>query len=223
MKKIYTALLCIVSLNGLTQTPKWFVSFATGFNVGGPSVSIKSEMKNQGFDDKSEFNFFGWTGTSEYPYKSQEPSLLLRFGKQISEKKLIYFVIGRLDKATVKGFRNDGYSDLLGLFGSSSGPRPYINYSLYQLTAGYLYTNAKSRIKLGVGPSVYLLNYKDELTESNSFTAGAAATAIFPLRKAKRKLGFDFIIEANLAPPVKIESRHNEEVNQFKMKSANMV
>src|SRR5688572_384843 len=114
MKKIFTALFCIVSLNGLAQTPKWFVSFATGFNIGGPSISIKNQMKDQGFDDDSDFNFFGWTGTSEYPYKSQDPSLLLRVGKQISEKKSIYFVIGRLDKATVKGFKDEGYSNLWG-------------------------------------------------------------------------------------------------------------
>ena len=81
----------------------------------------------------------------------------------------------------------------------------------------------KSRIQLGIGPSLYMLNYSDELTENNSFTAGATGTAIFPLRKAKRKMGFELIIEANLAPPVKLESRQNEEVYHFKMKSANMV
>ena len=223
MKKLFSLLLCVLSLTGFAQNSKWFVSFATGFNIGGPSVSIKNQMKDQGFDDDSDFNFFGWTGTSEYPYKSQEPSLLLRVGKQISEKKSIYFVAGRLDKATVQGFKNEGYSNLFGFLGSSSGPSPKISYSLYQFTAGYLYNMPKSRIQLGIGPSLYMLNYSDELTENNSFTAGATGTAIFPLRKAKRKMGFELIIEANLAPPVKLESRQNEEVYHFKMKSANMV
>jgi hypothetical protein len=222
MKKIITALFCIISLNSFSQTPKWFVSFATGVNIGGPSVSIKSQMKKQGFDDESSFNFFGWTGTDKHPYKSQDLSLLLRFGKQITDNKTIYFVIGRLDKAKVEGFKNKGYTNLI-FIGSSSGPNPYISYSLYQLTGGYMYTNPKSRVKLGIGPSVYMMDFTDGYEKDRSFTAGVTGTARFPLRKEKRQLGFEFIVETNLAAPIKLESNQGDATDPFKMKSANMI
>jgi hypothetical protein len=223
MKKLITALFCFLSLHGFTQTPKWFVSLETGFNMGGPSFSIKSQMCKQDFDEGISGGYFSQLGPSKYPLKFQQPSILLKAGKQISEMKSVYILIGRLDKSRIQGNATDvrfesGIRN--SLFFESN---PEISYSIYQLAAGYLYTNPKSRTQLGIGPSVYLLNFTDGSEEGTSFTAGLSATSRTLLSKLAKAVRLEFIMEFNLAPPVKMEINMAGFADKFKMKSANMI
>lgn len=221
MKKLFTALFCIISLNGLTQTPKWFVSVATGLNIGGPSISIQSQMKQQGYNDEVTYIWFGG-GTTKYPIKNPIPSLLLTGGKQISEKKSLFFVVGLLDKATVIGrYANDinGYVNNSPDFELN----PEIRYSIYQVAGGFMYTNPKSRTKIGIGPSFYLINFTHGAEKGTGFTAGITATSRTPFKKKIKPVRLEFITAINLAPPVKMEINQGKNANHFKMKSANMI
>ena len=92
MKKFYTAALCIISLQSFSQASKWFVSLYAGLPVGGPAASIKHQMTVQGFNQTGSSNFFGFESTTDYPHKTWDAALLVRFGKKITERRSIYFV-----------------------------------------------------------------------------------------------------------------------------------
>lgn len=148
------------------------------------------------------------------PGKRKSPSLLLSFGKKLKEHRYIYFVIGCADKGQV-----EGYKDL----GSILESYATIHYSVYQFTAGYLYTIGKSRIKLGGGPSLLMLKYTAGSEQSQtSFVPGLTLSGRFPLGKEKRLIGVDFILEANLAPPAKIEMQEKSD-NGFHITKADMI
>jgi hypothetical protein len=228
MKKLFSAILCVVSLNAFSQASKWFVTFAAGGTVGGPSASIKNQMKKQGFDDTGTSNFLGWTNTTHYPDKAQEPSLLVTFGIKQNEHRSLYFTIGRLEKSEVRGLRNTGYSDFLGIFGGSDGPMPIVKYTTYQLTAGYMYSFTKSSAKLGVGPSLFFLNYASGMgytfgETKTTIVPGVTGSARLPFGKEKKMFGMELFAEINLAPPVKLSTNEGPAKDQFHMKSANMV
>jgi hypothetical protein len=228
MKKLFSAILCVVSLNAFSQASKWFVTVSVGGTVCGPAASIKNQMKKQGFDDTGTSNFLGWTSTTDYPDKMQDPSLLVTFGIKQNNHRTLYFTLGQLEKSEVWGLRNTGYSDFLGIIGGSDGPTPVVKYTTYQLTAGYMYSFAKSRVKLGVGPSLFFVKYASGMSYTVGETKttvmpGVSGSARLPLGKEKKMFGVELFVETNIAPPVKMDVDEHKAEYQFQMKSANMI
>jgi hypothetical protein len=225
MKKLFSAMLIIINLNCFAQANKWFVSFTAAPSFGGPSASLKSQMKAQGYGDQAEstFNLFG-SGSASYP-RGGSVALLLRGGKKVADYKSIYFVAGISEKATIEGFHAQGWSDgFFGLFAGTYGEYVSVSYTTYQLTAGYMYSFSNSRAKLGFGPSVYLLSYSSSANytdkeDHSSLVPGASFTARLPFGKEKKLFGVEFVFEGNMAPPVQMKSDHTD---GFQPKHANM-
>jgi len=225
MKKLFSAILVIINLNCFAQPKNWFVSFSIDPAFGGPSASLKSQMKAQGYGDHAEstFNLFG-SGSASYP-RGGSIALLASGGKKITDRKSIYFVAGISEKATIEGFHAQGWSDgFLGLFAGTYGQHVAISYTTYQLTAGYMYSFSNSRAKLGFGPSVYILSYGTsmdyhEKDNHTSIIPGASFTARLPFGKEKKLFGVELVFEGNMAPPIQMKSDHTD---GFQPKKANM-
>ena len=225
MKKLFFAMLVIINLNCFAQANKWFVSFSVAPAFGGPSASLKTQMKAQGYGDQAEstFNLFG-SGNTSYP-RGGSVALLMRGGKKITDRKSIYFVAGISEKATIEGFHAQGWSDgFFGLFAGTYGQHISVKYTTYQLTAGYMYSFSNSKAKLGFGPSVYILSYGTSVNYSDkenhtSLVPGASFTARLPFGKEKRLFGVEFVFEGNMAPPVQMKS---DRTDGFQPKHANM-
>lgn len=225
MKKLFSAMLIVINLNCFAQTKNWFVSFSVAPAIGGPSASLKSQMKAQGYGDNAESTFviFG-DGTTTYP-RGGAMALLATGGKKISDHKSIYFVAGISQKATVEGFNAQGWSDgFFGLFAGTYGNHVSVSYNTYQLGTGYMYSFPKSRTSLGFGPAVYLFNYG--ISENyapkekhSSIVPGASFNARIPFGKERKLFGVEFVINGNIAPSVKMKSDHTE---GFQPKNANM-
>lgn len=225
MKKLFVIMLAVINLNCFAQPKNWFVSFSITPAFGGPSASLKSQMKRQGYGDQAEstFHLFG-SGTTSYP-TGGSVAFLARGGKRITDHKSIYFVAGVAEKATIEGFHAQGWSDgFLGLFAGTYGDYVSVSYTTYQLTAGYMYSFSNTRVKIGFGPSIYILNYG---TSSNyeaknnhtSLVPGASFTSRLPIGKEKKLFGVELIFEGNMAPPVKMKSDHT---GSFQPRNANM-
>jgi hypothetical protein len=226
MKKLFSALLVVININCFAQANQWFVSFTTAPSLGGPAASIKSQMRNQGYGDKSESNFviFG-SGTTNYP-RGGAIAMLATGGKRISDRKSIYFVAGIAEKATVEGFDARGYTNgFFGLFAGTTGDYVALKYTTYQLTAGYMYSSSKSKIKFGFGPSVYLFSYGiasnyDAQENHSAVVPGGAFNLRVPFGKERKLVGVELVFNSNIAPPVKLKSDHS---SGFQPKNANMV
>lgn len=218
-------MLVVVNLNCIAQSKDWFMSFSIAPAFGGPSSSLKSQMRAQGYGDQSEstFNIFG-SGNTSYP-RGGSVAFLARGGKKINNHKSIYFVAGISEKATIEGFHAQGWSDgFFGLFAGTYGEHVSVTYTTYQLTAGYMYSFPDTRAKIGFGPSIYILNYGSDInytTKDNhtAFVPGASFTARLPLGKEKKLFGVELFVEGNAAPPVKMKSEHSD---GFQPKNANM-
>ena len=218
-------MLMVINLNCFAQTNKWFVSFSIAPAFGGPSASLKSQMRAQGYGDDSEstFQIFG-SGTTSYP-RGGSVAYLLTGGKKISDRKSIYFVAGISQKGTVEGFHSQGWSDgFFGLFAGTYGQHVTVNYTTYQLTTGYMYSFPNSRARLGFGPSVYILNYGTSIdyTQKDNHTSlvpGASFNARLPFGKERKLFGVELVFEGNVAPPAQMKSDHTD---GFQPKNANM-
>lgn len=207
-------MLLIINLNCFAQANKWFVSISATPTIGGPSTSIKNQMVQQGFNETSSFDFLGWSGNTQYPIVIKDISLLIRVGKKISDRRSIYFVAGQTAAGKVEGFKNEGYSYLY-IFGSSYGQRIDIDYRVYQLTAGYLYSFPNTTAKIGIGPSVFVCNYAitknyTNKEEHTSLMPGATFTTRIPLGKEKKLFGVELVVEGNVAPPIKMKNDTRE-------------
>jgi hypothetical protein len=225
MKKFFSAIFIVISLNCFAQANKWFVSFTAAPSLGGPAASLKHQMKAQGYGDQSESSFviFG-SGTTKYP-RGGAVALLASGGKKIADRRSIYFVAGLSEKATIEGFDEQGYSNgLFGLFAGSYGRHTSVSYTTYQFTAGYMYSFPNSRTKLGFGPSVYLLRYGisenfSPKEKHSSIVPGVAFNTRIPFGKQRKLIGLELVFNGNMAPPVKMKSGSKE---GFQPKNANM-
>ena len=224
MKKSFYTFVLIISCTSLFgQSKKWFFSLNPGINIGGPSASIRHQMKVQGFDQTSSYNFFGWAGTTDYPRVVKHLSFLVRGGYSVNAHKSIYFVAGLSSKGTVSGFKGTGYADLFFISGST-GIMPEVAYNLYQLTGGYQYQSAKSRAKLGLGPSLFFYNYSiDRGPKRTSLMPGASFSGRFPFGREKRLFGIDLLLETNIAPPVKMKDNEKATETGYKPGKANLI
>jgi hypothetical protein len=223
MKKIILIFGLLTQLSALCQAKKWFASISTGGSVGGPSASLKNQMIKQGFNQSGTYNFLGLTGTTEYPEKYLSGYFLVRFGKLLKERKSVFFIAGLSEKGEVTGFKNQGYVDFLGILGGSSGPRPIVNYSIYQASAGYQYDAIKTRAKLGLGPSLFLMNY--QMNEENARSVllpGIILTGRFPLGRERKLVGLELVLDTRLAPPANMKSDVKESPDTFVPGKVNM-
>lgn len=216
MKKFFSALLLVFNLSCFSQNPKWFVSFSAAPILGGPAMSLKSQMRTQNFDDQSETTFVIYgDGTTSYP-RGNATSILVRGGKSIDARKSLYFIVGVAGKAHVEGYRKDGWSNgIFGLFAGTVGQSVSIRYSIYQATAGFMYPISGSRSKFGFGPSVYIFNYTTfnnylKTGHHTSVVPGATFTLKVPLGKERRLFGIDLLLDGNLALPAKVKSGTND-------------
>lgn len=226
MKKLLSAILIVVNLNCFGQASKWFVSVSATPTIGGPSTSIKHQMVVQGFDQTSDGNFLGWSWTTHYPKVSKSASVLLRGGKKMDNHRSIYFVAGLSAKGTVDGFRDQGYSSFFGIISGSYGEMVSVDYNVYQLTAGYLYSFTNTRAKIGFGPSVFLLDYSVSENYTNkqnhsSVMPGASFTTRIPLGKEKKLFGVELVFEGSVAPPAKMKAQKTE--SGFQVRNANLI
>lgn len=226
MKKLLAVMLVVINISCFAQANKWFVSFSSTPTIGGPSASMKNQMTKQGFNETSSFSFLGWSANTEYPVAVKDVSLLIRAGKKISDRRSIYFVAGQTTGGSVSGFKNEGYSDFLGIFSGSYGQHVEIDYNIYQLTAGYLYSFPNTRTKIGIGPSVFVYNYDIIENYSNrkkhiSVMPGATFTARIPLGREKKLFGVELVFEGNAAPPVKMKGNTGE--TDFQPGNANLL
>lgn len=225
MKKLSAMLLVIINLNCFGQASKWFVSFSIAPVFGGPTASLKSQMRAQGYGDHdiSTITILG-SGDVSYP-KGRSVSFLARGGKKIADRKSIYFVAGISEQATVEGFHSEGWTDgFWGLFGGTYGKHVSVAYTTYQVTTGYMYSFPNSRAKLGFGPSIYILNYGTSVNYAkkdnhSSLVPGASFTARIPFGKEKNLFGIELVFEGNMAPPVKMKC---DQADGFQPGNANM-
>ncbi len=216
MKKFFSAIFLVFNLSCFSQNSKWFVSFSAAPVIGGPAMSLKSEMRNQNFDDRSETTFVIYgNGITNYP-RGSATSILVRGGKSIDARKSLYFIVGVAEKAHVEGYRKDGWSNgIFGLFAGTVGQSVSIKYNIYQATAGFMYPISDSKVKFGFGASAYIFSYSTfhqyiKAGNHTSVVPGAAFTLRAPLGKEKRLFGIDFLLDANLALPVKMKTAVNE-------------
>jgi len=221
MKKLICFIACFSTVSAVAQEEKWFFSFSVGAGLGGPSASIKNKMRDQGFNETSSFDFLGFSSTTDYPIKHSDLSFHLRFGIRLNKLRSLYFILGQTDKGEVTGFKNQGYSSFLGIFGGSDGPRPTVTYTVYQVTGGYMY-HTSSQIKLGLGPSLFIVPYSDNTESKTSVMPGVSLTARLPLGKGKKLFGLEVFCDANLAPPVTMNVT-GKTAEGFEMKKANLI
>jgi hypothetical protein len=226
MKKILLPLLLIINITMFGQSKNWFLSFSVAPTIGGPTNSIKNQLIQQGYNEASYFNFLGLEGKAEYPITAKSASLLVRGGRKISDRKSFYFTTGLSAKGSAEGFKNQGYTDFLGIFGGSYGGYIQVHYNVYQLTGGYLYSFPKSRVKIGFGPSIFL--YQSSVSENStnkqqntSFVPGASGIVRLPIGKEKRLFGVELFFEGNIAPPAKSKAAKTE--SGFQAGNVNMM
>jgi hypothetical protein len=214
MKKFFSFILVIININCFAQANRWFVSLSTTSTIGGPSASLKAQMVDQNFNQTDETSFLGIEFSTKYPIVTKDGALLLRGGYKLDDRKGLYFVAGRSAKGSVEGFKKEGYSDFW-FIGGSYGQNIEIDYTTYQVTAGYLYSFPNTRFKAGFGPSLFLLNYSTTENYTNkqshsSLVPGATGTARIPLGKEKRLFGVELVFEGNAALPVKMKGDFKE-------------
>lgn len=221
MKKFLTAALLLINFSANSQNNKWFVSVSTGYVFGGPGPSLKKQMSEKGFgDDKITYaSFSNSSSKSSYPKKSTDGNFLIRGGKKMNDKRSLYFCIGKVNTEEVEGFKRiDNTGALAGSVGQMAG----IKYTIWQLTAGVMYSKNK-KTKLALGPSAFIINYNLNSGDNQTkLIPGASFTGRFPLGKEKKPLGIDFMIDINLAPPVKMDVK-SPGIDAFQPGAANMI
>ncbi|HWJ89672.1 MAG TPA: hypothetical protein VNR87_01090 [Flavisolibacter sp.] len=228
MKQLLTALIILVSLNALSQkASRWFLSVASGPSFGGPMPSIRHQIEKQNFNQMSQGNFLGLEWSTQYPKVTRGGTFLVKAGKNISAYKSV-FVSGGLSAAgEARGFRSSGTYSTFLFFGGTDGAWVDIDYRVLQFAAGYQYAFQRTRAKLAVAPAAYVLRYAisdvySEKLDQTSIVPGVSGSLRMPLGKEKKLVGFDLLIEADLAPPAKMKNK-NAETTSFKPGSVNMI
>lgn len=225
MKKLVLLLVLVhTAIFTFSQNNKWFISLSSNRNFGGPAGSFKKQINSQGFNGVSESNIFGLRFTTQYPIADKLPNLVLHGGRKLKGNKSLYFIAGIVDAANVEGYKRTGYQDM-GIIGGSVGKRVSITSNLYQVSVGYMYSG-NSRVKWGIAPSLFLLNYNimnDSLSsQGTAVTGGITFTGRLPLGRERRLVGVDLYTELNLAPPVKPHASRSD-AKDFNPGAANLV
>jgi hypothetical protein len=165
MKKAFILLIMMVAVAGTAaaQGSKWFVSVATGAPYGGPGASMKKNFRRDGLDGTESFAVLFFGGTTKYPVNMWNPSLLLKFGKRLSEKRSWFAVAGLSSSGEAEGYKRNGETGLLfPIFYSTSGTHVTVKYQVLQFGAGYQYhyANADYGNDNGFGENHYHLEQR---------------------------------------------------------------
>lgn len=179
-----TTMFLLISFTSVAQTSKWFVTAGSGYTVGGPANSLKNKMSRAGWDDREDGLVFFFSYSVDYPTKTQYLPLMISAGKKLKENKSLFFTAGLADKGSVEGFKKEGDEYFL-VIGGSYGRYISVDYQEWQLSCGYQYSFPNTRVKLGFGPSLILLNSKETAADSstskhNSITPGVVGNAPCP-------------------------------------------
>jgi hypothetical protein len=203
MKKIFLSILCSLFCCAVlnAQTAKWFAGIATGYPIGGPSSSLKSDMKDQGFDQMGSFDILG---SGDYPVAVYIPPLLIMAGRQISEFGSLYMIAGQAASAKVEGYNGN---DLVN-----------VHFSVLQTTLGYQFTLRNSHTKLGIGPSLFIFKYYPDnygqppVPTVSETRPGGSFMMRLPFGQEKKLFGVELFFEMNMAPSAHVADVH-ESVN----------
>ena len=212
MKKLFFAAAFFISAAGaFAQTTDWYVSVSIGPGWGGPQGSLKNKFEKTGFNQTSEFSFFGLGSNTSYPIVYRGVPVLVRAGKKLKGKKSIYVVAGTSAAAEVSGYKREG--SFGGVIAGTFGTHINMNYKVTQIAAGLENSMPKSRIKLGYAPGAFLLRYHNTPGVSNpkkttSVVPGLALTGRLPLGREKNNVGVELVADINLAPPATIKEQY---------------
>jgi len=192
MKKILLLAFAIsFSLVTEAQTAKWFVTFSTGFQIAGPSSSLKKYMNDNGFNVSSQT----FLGPADYPTTTPGLAFLAMLGGQVGKNRSLYILLGMPWNGEVSGF--DGHQS------------NNVKYHVYQFGGGYQFSSSNSRSSVGAGPSLFILQSgknnhtygNNELTEKHTAVKpGLTITGRTALGKGRKLLGLELFAELNVAP-----------------------
>src|SRR5215218_2700885 len=140
MKKATFLLLATLTaaLATYAQPSKWFVSVSSGVPFGGPAKSIKNNMVKNGLDQTSNVIFFFMDFSTAYPHSLQNPPLLFKLGKRMTDKRSLYIVAGVSNSGEAVGNKIISYGgngDLYPIFGGTNDLIVDVRYKLFQLGA----------------------------------------------------------------------------------------
>lgn len=203
MKKILVLLICFFSLlAGLKaqtniETSKWFVSFSTGFCIGGPVSSIDNALTDQNFNG----SYNGWFGPVSYPITTNKQPLLFMFGTRITKYGSLYMVVGQ-----PTGGKAEGYNGVSIVS---------FDYHVLQFTLGYQFSFPDTRFKVGIGPSLFIFkntpeaDYQSVSAQSSTIPGGTINVRV-PFGKEKKLFGVELFFQMNLAPSAKLGEIQNQ-------------
>lgn len=219
MKKLTLLSALLLTVFCAIAQKAWFVSVVPGMGIGGPMGSIKKNMEKNNFNQRSsDVDFFGiqFEG-SDYPQISHGIAILVKAGKKITDNRTVYVEAGIANRGEITGNRNTGYSET----------RLPITYKVLQFTAACQFSHPGHGAKLGIGPSLYLFQYKAGYEGVNQKTyssavPGVASMVRLPLGREKKLIGIEFVLEANLAPPAHMEKIVVETPNYFTLPKSNV-
>ncbi|MGN6249884.1 MAG: hypothetical protein ACTHNG_16145 [Ginsengibacter sp.] len=215
-KRLLTACLLCVSLSMYAQTSKWFVTFTVGYQLAGPSGSIKKSQTENRYNVPETIVFFS-SGPQTFPYVSHSLSLLGMVGKKISNRASVYLLFGLPGAAEVHGYD--------GRFGNN------IKYQVYQFTAGYQLSFSNSRSKIGAGPTIFFLqsgkNNHDQpgnkITDNHSAVKpGVSFMGRVPFGKGRKLVGLELFGQLNVSSRATFED-YNSYYNRSEAYNMNMV
>jgi hypothetical protein len=200
MKLIFFLLISTFSsLYSFCQADKFFASFSTSIGFGGPHPDVHTAIMAAGYSD------------GDTPGSIYAPSLLLKAGMKIYKCHSLYLVFGQYDQAVVSGYKKLSYP------ATGNIPVYYweginVNLKTMQYGVGYQFEFSKSKWKLGVGPSVLVLDYKESkaertVTTSREITTGASFSARIPFGDGNKPFGVEFVADLTLAPSVDLYSK----------------
>jgi hypothetical protein len=202
MRKSFTMLLTILSFHSFAQNKNWEISFSSQINFGGPAASLRTQMRQQGFNDKYQgVVFFG--ANRDYPKKMASPNLMIRISRKTNNPLGWFAAIGLADKARIKGYKFRGYTTVL-FFEIADGQSPIFDYSLYQLHAGAILRDKKSKVQFGLAPTVYLFEYDFAGSGArNKILPGATANMQIPLNGRSKVFCMHLLMEGSFGAPAK--------------------
>jgi hypothetical protein len=202
MKPFYFFLISLFfSLSSFCQAENFFVSASISGGFGGPTSAIRSDVSGSGYQK----TVLG---------SGHAPSLILKAGMKINKFHSLYLLYGQYDQTSAAGSKIIGSINVWGVWTITNRERIKVNVKTIQYGAGYQFEFPKSRWKLGVGPSLLVMNYdvrKDENTveASRQVKPGASFSARVPIGKGKKPFGVEFIADLTLAQPVTLVAEAN--------------
>ena len=205
MKKLLLCLPILIALYTPAQKGTWNLSVGGGFGWGGPKTTFKKAMIETNFDQTQS----GWLGKSDFPRVYPAFNLSAKVGRGIKENTA-FFVAGGLTSGSVDGLNQQDYGSS-GWLGSSA-TRVNVAYKVMQLTTGLEHTLRHSKVTIGYGPAVYILQYTNANYASEQYQSvvpGINLSGAVPLFRKGSKFGVALITEMNLALPASLKPLHH--------------